>query len=119
VKTTPDSVRLTGLKQTGDTLTLEGVAQSNASVATYMNNLDKSLSLTHSDLQKTEAKGNDKRNRFEFGLTVKLRKPESENPQDAGSGGNVVPPKVGSLPAGGGTTPTPPVPKAANSGGKP
>ena len=125
VITTPDSVRLTGLKQVGDTLTLGGLAQSNASVATYMNNLDKSLSLTHSDLQKTEAKGNDKRNRFEFGLTVKLRKPESD--QDAGNGDNPAspasPPKPAAprspgaqvvMPIDADVTPTP-----ARSGGKP
>jgi type IV pilus assembly protein PilN len=116
VKTTPDSVRLTGLKQAGDTLTLEGLAQSNASVATYMNNLDKSVTLSHSDLQKTEAKGTDRRNRFEFGLTVKLRKPESDNPQDAGAGGNSTPPKA-TQPAAG--APTPPAPPPASSGGKP
>ena len=116
VKTTPDSVRLTGLKQAGDTLTLEGLAQSNASVATYMNNLDKSGTLGHSDLQKTEAKGTDRRNRFEFGLTVKLRKPESDNPQDAGAGGKVPPTGV-TPPAAG--APTPPAQPPASSGGKP
>jgi type IV pilus assembly protein PilN len=116
VKTTPDSVRLTGLKQAGDTLTLEGLAQSNASVATYMNNLDKSVSLSHSDLQKTEAKGTDRRNRFEFGLTVKLRKPESDNPQDAAAGANSAPPKAAPPAAG---APVPPAPPPASSGGKP
>ena len=114
VKTTPDSVRLTGLKQAGDTLTLEGLAQSNASVATYMNNLDKSVSLSHSDLQKTEAKGTDRRNRFEFGLSVKLRKPESDDA--AAAGGNPVAPKA-TPPAAGAPAPTAPPP--ASSGGKP
>jgi type IV pilus assembly protein PilN len=114
VKTTPDSVRLTGLKQAGDTLTLEGLAQSNASVATYMNNLDKSVSLSHSDLQKTEAKGTDRRNRFEFGLTVKLRKPESEDA--AAAGDNAAPPKA-APPAAGAPAPTAPPP--ASAGGKP
>jgi type IV pilus assembly protein PilN len=85
VKTIPDGVRLGSLKQTGDTLTLEGVAQSNASVATYMRNLDASPWLTHSDLQKTEAKGGDKRDRFDFGLTVKLRAPSDETKADDGA----------------------------------
>lgn len=114
VKTTPDSVRLTSMKQAADTVTLEGMAQSNASVATYMNNLDKSLSLTHSDLQKTEAKGTDKRNRFEFGVTVKLRKPEVD--QDA-SGSPAPVPKTASPVVGGAPAPT--VPPPASSGGKP
>jgi len=81
VKTIPDGVRLATLKQAGDTLTLEGLAQSNASVASYMRSLDASPYLTHSDLKKTEAKGGDKRNRFQFALDVKLRK--TENPDDA------------------------------------
>ena len=73
VRTIPDSVRLSSLRQGGDTLTLQGVAQSNASVATYMRNLDNSKWLTHSDLIKTEVKGSDKRNRYEFGVRVRLR----------------------------------------------
>ena len=114
VRTTPDSVRLTGLKQAGDTLTLEGLAQSNASVATYMNNLDKSVSLSHSDLQKTEAKGTDRRNRFEFGLSVKLRKPESDDAATTGvnpAASKATPPAAGA--------PAPTAPPPASSGGKP
>lgn len=78
VRTIPDGVRLSDLKQTGDTLTLDGLAQSNASVATYMRNLDASPWLTHSDLVKTEAKTNDKRERFDFGLMVKLTNPDEK-----------------------------------------
>lgn len=89
VKTVPEGVRLNSLKQTGDTLTLEGSAQSNASVASYMRNLDASPYLTHSDLKKTEAKGSDKRNRFEFGLDVRVRK--TENPDDAQGGDKTAP----------------------------
>ena len=92
-------MRLNTLKQAGDTLTLEGVAQSNASVATYMRNLDNSPWLTRSDLQKTEAKGSDKRNRFEFGLTVKLRKLDSENAQDGSSNGGPASPSTDTSPA--------------------
>ena len=57
VKTIPDGVRLSSLKQTGDTLTLQGVAQSNASVANYMRNLDSSQWLTRSDLQQDRSQG--------------------------------------------------------------
>ena len=78
VKTIPDGVRLTDMKQNGDALTLDGVAQSNASVATYMRNLDASPWLTHSDLVKTEAQKNDKRERFNFGLMVKLTNPDEK-----------------------------------------
>jgi len=98
VKTIPDGVRLNTLKQAGDTLTLEGLAQSNASVASYMRNLDGSQFLTHSDLKKTEAKGSDKRNRFEFGLDVKVRK--AETPDDTQGGDKTAPgAKPGTPPA--------------------
>ena len=78
VKTIPDGVRLMSMKQNGDTLTLDGVAQSNASVATYMRNLEASPWITHPDLAKTEAKKNDKRERFDFGLSVKLTNPDEK-----------------------------------------
>ncbi|HEX7112146.1 MAG TPA: PilN domain-containing protein [Mizugakiibacter sp.] len=81
VKTIPDGVRLSGLKQTGDQLSLEGVAQSNAAVATYMRNIEASPWLGHADLTRTENKHNDPSAPYVFGLNVKLRKPE---PQDAG-----------------------------------
>ena len=94
VKTIPDSARLNSLRQAGDTLTLQGVAQSNASVANYMRNLDSSRWLTRSDLIKTEVRGNDKRNRYEFGLNVKLRPPENAENLDA-----QPPPEEGKPPA--------------------
>ncbi len=85
-RTIPDGDRLTGLKQNGDTLTLDGVAQSNANVATYMTALDESKWLNRSDLRKTEAKHDDKKNPYIFSMDVKLRKPESEENQATGTG---------------------------------
>ena len=79
VKTIPDGVRLSSLKQTGDVLTLQGVAQANGNVAAYMRSLDASPWLKHSDLQKTEVHGTDKRNRYEFGLTVKMSSPDKSS----------------------------------------
>lgn len=116
VKTIPDGARLNTLKQAGDTLTLQGVAQSNASVATYMRNLDSSKYLARSDLQKTEVKGTDKRNRFEFGLSVKLR------PLDASDDKSIpnAPPPGTTSPATPATpAPAPAKPAAATTGGKP
>src|SRR6185437_9332617 len=40
VKTIPSSARLTSLKQSGQSMSLDGVAQSNASVAEYMRNIE-------------------------------------------------------------------------------
>jgi type IV pilus assembly protein PilN len=97
VKTIPEGARLSTLKQGGDTLTLEGFAQSNANVASYMRNLDSSPWLTHSDLQKTEAaRAGQKRDRFAFGLTVKLTDPDAKAKAkaeaDAKANGTVAPP---------------------------
>ena len=42
VNTLPEGVTLTGIKQTGTNVTLEGAAESNGRVSTYMKNLDAS-----------------------------------------------------------------------------
>lgn len=113
VKTIPDGARLNTLKQGGDTLTLEGFAQSNANVASYMRNLDNSPWLTHSDLQKTEAAKGAKRDRFAFGLTVKLTDPDSKAKAkaeaEAKANGTAPPAPAGKdgKPAATGTNPAP------------
>ena len=114
VKRIPDGARLNTFKQAGDTLTLEGFAQSNASVASYMRNLDGSDWLMHSDLQKTEAaRAGEKRDRFAFGLTVKLTDPDSKAKAKAeadakANGVAAPPPKDAGKPAGGTSPATPP-----------
>ncbi|UXI67880.1 PilN domain-containing protein [Tahibacter amnicola] len=108
VRTIPDGVRLTSLKQVGDVLTLEGVAQSNASVATYMRNVEASPWLGHPDLKKTEIKRtNEKRMPYDFAMDVKLRKPAGEEQTDATS-----PAAPGAIPAAPKAA-TPPAPKGA------
>ncbi|HEY2395091.1 MAG TPA: PilN domain-containing protein [Rudaea sp.] len=132
VRTIPDSVRLGSLRQTGDILTLQGVAQSNASVANYMRNLDNSKWLTHSDLIKTEIKGGDKRNRYEFGLNVRLRPPENAENLDAKPNEAETAPAAPAatplhgapipsvaMPADSDITPAPPKPAANKTGGNP
>ena len=59
VRTIPDGVILTSIKQEGDKLTLEGRSQSNARVSTYMRNLEGSGWMTKPDLSIIEAKGDD------------------------------------------------------------
>ncbi len=75
VKTIPDGARLSSLKQATDTLTLDGVAQSNATVAQYMRNIEASPWLGMADLIKTENKHSDNRTPYEFELVVHLGKP--------------------------------------------
>jgi type IV pilus assembly protein PilN len=57
VRTLPDGVYLTGIKQTERKLTLKGVAQSSTRVASYMRNLDSSEWLTDPSLDILETKG--------------------------------------------------------------
>ena len=75
VKTIPDGARLTALKQNGDVLTLDGVAQSNATVAEYMRNIEASPWLGSADLIRTENKHTDSRTPYQFELVVHLGKP--------------------------------------------
>ncbi|MDR7099741.1 type IV pilus assembly protein PilN [Lysobacter niabensis] len=103
VRTIPDGVILTSIKQDEDTLTLEGRAQSNARVSTYMRNLEGSGWMTKPDLSIIEAKGEDKALPNEFKLTVKLADPNAPKDED----GDGVPdaqaaPRAGAAPAGAG-----------------
>jgi type IV pilus assembly protein PilN len=78
VRTIPDGVRLNSIKQTGDQLTLDGVAQSNARVSSYMRSLEASGWMTNPDLSVIEARGTDKSMPYAFALGVKLTKPKKE-----------------------------------------
>ena len=101
VKTIPASARLTGLKQTGDSLSLDGVAQSNASVAEYMRNIEASPWMGHADLRKTENVHKDVRMPYVFGLNVTLSRPKDDTQDEPAASG-----KTGAAPATGGTRAT-------------
>jgi type IV pilus assembly protein PilN len=73
---------LTAIKQAGDQMVLSGVAQSNASVAQYMRNIEASPWMGSTDLSKTENSHDATRMPYSFGLTVSLQRPK----QDDGSG---------------------------------
>ncbi|QNH15786.1 Fimbrial assembly protein (PilN) [Xanthomonas sp. SS] len=60
VRTIPDGVVLTAVKQEGDILTLEGRSQSNARVSAYMRNLEGSGWMTNPELSVIEAKAQEK-----------------------------------------------------------
>ena len=79
VKTIPGSVRLTSVKQAGDQMVLDGVAQSNASVADYMRNLEISPWMGQTDLSKTENSHDASKMPYKFGLTVSLQKPKDDS----------------------------------------
>lgn len=89
VRTIPDGVMLTTLKQEGQKLTLEGRAQSNARVSTYMRNLEGSGWMTRPDLSIIEAKAADGAAfnpglPYQFRLSVTLANPNAAD--EAGEG---------------------------------
>jgi type IV pilus assembly protein PilN len=95
VRTIPDGVVLTALKQEGDILTLEGRTQSNARVSTYMRNLESSGWMTNPELSIIEAKAQEansgsvldiKSLPYVFELRVKLPAPgEAAGAEDVGA----------------------------------
>ncbi|WP_420007670.1 PilN domain-containing protein [Xanthomonas sacchari] len=113
VRTIPDGVVLTSVKQEGDMLTLEGRSQSNARVSTYMRNLEGSGWMTNPELTVIEAKAQEKEAKgpivdtkalpYVFTLRVKLPVPgESTDPAaDATApGGAATPATPAAAPAG-------------------
>jgi type IV pilus assembly protein PilN len=85
VRTIPEGVRLSAIRQSGDSLTLEGLAQSQQRVSNYMRRLDESEWLTKPDLSIIEAKGEDQSSRFAFTLKVQMTQPgavEEETQED-------------------------------------
>ncbi|QSQ51692.1 PilN domain-containing protein [Xanthomonas translucens pv. undulosa] len=117
VRTIPDGVVLTAVKQEGDILTLEGRSQSNARVSAYMRNLEGSGWMTNPELSVIEAKAQDKEAKgpivdakalpYVFTLKVKLPVP-----------GDASESAPGAAAPGAAATPAPPaaaVPAAANA----
>lgn len=94
VRTIPDGVVLTSIKQDDQLLTLEGRSQSNARVSTYMRNLEGSGWMTSPELSIIEAKGEDKGLPYEFRLQVTLANPNA--PRDTDGDGLPDAPTVGS-----------------------
>ena len=79
VRTIPEGVRLTSIKQAGSVLTLEGVTQSNARVSSYIRALEGSGWMSSPDLSIIEAKGSDKNMPYIFNLKVTLVQPKGDD----------------------------------------
>ncbi|MGN6111896.1 MAG: PilN domain-containing protein [Luteimonas sp.] len=82
VRTIPDGVVLTSVKQEGDKLTLQGRAQSNSRVSIYMRALEGSGWMTKPELSVIEAKAGDNSLPYAFTLTVLLADPNSAKDTD-------------------------------------
>jgi type IV pilus assembly protein PilN len=104
VRTIPDGVTLTAIKQEGDILTLSGRSQSNARVSTYMRNLESSGWMTKPDLNVIEAKGANPGLPYEFTLKVTLANPNA--PKEGEEAAKAAPPATApAAPAAGGAAP--------------
>lgn len=83
VATVPNGLYLTGLKQKGNTTTLDGVAESNARVSEYMTNLDNSPWFTNPRLVVIKRDDRGPSRRAEFTLEVDSANPNAPAPDDA------------------------------------
>jgi type IV pilus assembly protein PilN len=104
VQTIPAGARITSLKQQGDKLTLNGVAQSNATVAEYMRNIEASPWMGPATLVKTQNVHTDSNTPYEFELVVKLGTPQSDTNGGPASGSSTAVPAAAST-AGASVTP--------------
>ena len=101
VRTIPDGVTLTTIKQDGDVLTLGGRSQSNARVSTYMRNLEQSGWMSNPDLNVIEAKAGNPGLPYEFNLKVKLANPNAPKDMDGDGRPDAAPPTPVAAAAGG------------------
>ena len=97
VRTIPDGVMLGNIKQEGEVLTLEGRAQSNARVSSYMRNLETSGWMTKPELSIIESKPEEVKTLTNTGasralpyvctLTVRLANPTAEQEAETAAAG--------------------------------
>ncbi len=92
VRTIPDGVILSTIKQEGEKLTLEGRSQSNSRISTYMRNLEGSGWMTRPDLSVIEAKDGVAGLPYMFSLSVQLANPNAPKDLDGDGIPDPVPP---------------------------
>ncbi len=86
VNTLPDGVYITSLKQSDQTVTIDGVAESNGRVSTYMKNLDSSPWFADPQLVVIKTSDKNKLRSSEFTLKVKNLTKATEAKNAAGAG---------------------------------
>jgi type IV pilus assembly protein PilN len=85
VRTVPEGIYLTDISQTGDNLTIKGVAESNGRVSAYMRNIDASDWMTTPKLQVIETRKGTLRS-SDFELLTSQTSPEAEEQKKADGG---------------------------------
>jgi type IV pilus assembly protein PilN len=79
VKTIPEGIYLTAIKQTGNKLEFHGVAQSSTRVSTFMRNIDSSVWMDNPELQVVESAGGSATGGSNFTLTSNVVGVDLEN----------------------------------------
>ena len=101
VRTIPDGVALTSIRQEGDVLRLEGRAQSNARVSTYMRMLETAGWMSKPELEIIEAGPGAPGRPFVFNLRVTLTDPNKTVDTDGDGVPDAAPAEVAAPAAGG------------------
>lgn len=83
VRTVPEGIYLTGIKQSGTTINIEGVAESNGRVSAYMRNIDGSDWMSTPKLSVIESKKGTLRS-SDFVLTTSQSTPKSGDEEEEG-----------------------------------
>jgi len=86
VRTVPGGIYLTNIKQQGNSFTIEGMAQSNARVSSFMRNLDASDWFERPRLEVIEANDKDSVRTARFKLLVNEVSPDGKGAVDAETG---------------------------------
>lgn len=84
-KTIADGAQISTIRQSGPDLVIQGRAQSNARVSSYMRNIMASPVVSDPDLTVIEARGGDRALPYEFILNAKVKAPAAEAGQDTGT----------------------------------
>jgi type IV pilus assembly protein PilN len=84
VRTVPEGIYLTNIKQQGDELTIKGVAESNGRVSAYMRNIDASAWMATPKLNVIETKKGTLRS-SDFTLTTKQTLPDDKKVKNKGA----------------------------------
>lgn len=74
----PDGIFLRSIKQVGDVITIEGVADTNARVATLVRNFDRSTRLESPSLVEIKSVITNNQKQNIFTMTVKLKAPQAD-----------------------------------------
>ena len=92
VNTLPDGIMLTSIKQTGDTVQIDGVAESNGRISTYIKNLEASPWFNNPRLVVIKTSEKNKQREGAFTLQVQnLTKQSKEDQEKAKAAGGATP----------------------------